>query len=229
MGLVFPISYFQKENKFGKLPEFGEVHFGEDFEDKSQVDFNTDTITFIGKVYYLYMATLFDGIKRIFRRFNAEFVPQNVVVKVICYPNIAICIKLSGSKEETAMVNFLSRELIACQKFYNKIKKDNQKDGEPWCERNQFKIEVRQLTGKRMAFKVDPNTTVCELKLRIRNREGIQLHQFKLTFQWKDLDNDGQTLANYGIGDKATINMPLCLKGGGGIIGGGGAVGGGHR
>ena len=126
------------------------------------------------------------------------------------------------------MVNFLSRELIACQKFYNKIKKDNQKDGEP-CERNQFKIEVRQLTGRRMAFKVDPNTTVCELKLRIRNREGIQLHQFKLTFQWKDLDNDGQTLASYGIGDKATINMPLCLKGGGGIIGGGGAVSGGHR
>ena len=127
------------------------------------------------------------------------------------------------------MVNFLSRELIACQKFYNKIAVDNQKDGEPWCERNQFKIKVRQLTGKRMAFKIDPNTTVCELKLRIRNREGIQLQQFKLTFQWKDLDNDGQTLANYGIGDKATINMPLCLKGGGGIIGGGGAVGGGHR
>ena len=42
VGLVFPISYFQKENKFGELPEFGESHFGEDFEDKSQVDFNTD-------------------------------------------------------------------------------------------------------------------------------------------------------------------------------------------
>ena len=155
----------------------------------------------------------------IFERFKVKFVPQNVVVKVNCYPKIAICIKLSGSKEEKAMVKFLCCKLIADQKrmeFYNKIelKVKNHKDSfDDECEENQFKIEVLTLTGNRMPFKVDPTTTFYELKLRIQVREGIFPDQIRIIFDGKEVDYDGRTLAYFGIGDKATINMLLCSRG----------------
>ena len=130
VGLVFPVSYFQDKKKFDEISgwqpglPFGlGLNYAEPFEDKSQVNFNTGAITFIGKVslksHYSdrpNISRLYDGIGEVFRFFRVKIVPQNVAVKVICYPNIAICIKLSGSKEEIAMVKFLSRELIAYPK-----------------------------------------------------------------------------------------------------------------
>ena len=78
-----------------------------------QVYSKTGTITFIGNASDAWFTWgtrvnhLDDLIVGLFERFMVKFVPQNVVVKVNCYPKIAICIRLSGSKEETAMVNFL--------------------------------------------------------------------------------------------------------------------------
>ena len=215
-GLVLPVAFLLDiETLLSKL----EV---EEFEEKSQVDFNTDTITFIGKVSlkkfhysdsYSYsrpaLATLFDGIKEILRRFKVEFVPQNVIVKVNCYPNTAICIKLSGSKEEKAMVTFLQKIMES----YNKIVADTQKE----CEGNQFKIEVRRLTGKGTPLIVDPYTPIDMLKLKISKNvcEETPPKQLRLTSNRKQLE-DGQTLADYGIGDKDIIHVIYRLKGGGG-------------
>ena len=64
-----------------------------------------------------------------------------------------------------------------------------------------------------MPFKVDPTTTFYELKLRIQVREGIFPDQIRIIFDGKEVDYDGRTLAYYGIGDKATIDMVLCSRG----------------
>ena len=220
VGLVFPISYFHDKKKFDQIYS-GEMRYEEDFEDKSQVGFNTGAITFIGKASFRAhysdrpdISTLYDGIGEVFRRFEVKIVPQNVAVKVICYPNIAISIKLSGSKKEIAMVKFLSLELIAYpkkMKFYNKIVAENQKDGNE-CEGNQFRIKVRTLTGEIIPFKVDPNTAIYHLKLRIHDRKGISRNQIRIVFNGKQLE-DEPTLAYYGIGDKDTVHMLLRLTG----------------
>ena len=198
----------------------------EEFEDKSQVDFNTDTITFIGKGSFKYphsglypytpgIAKLFDGIKEILRHFKVEFVPQNVIVKVICYPNIAICIKLSGLKEEKAMVKFLQEKMES----YNKIVADTQKE----CEGNQFRIKVQTLSGKVAPLIVDPYTPIDILKLKISKfffgfcgtLGTTTPKQLRLTTNRKQLE-DGRTLGDYGIGDKDIVYVIQRMKGGGG-------------
>ena len=160
-GLVLPVSYLLYNGILYQPEE-------EEFEDKSQVDLNAGTITFIGKASLPDIARLLSSIEKEFENFEVKFVPQNVVVKVNCYPNIAICIKLLGSKEENAMIDFLSRELIAYQKkmeFYNKIelKVKNEKDsGRNECEINQQMFIVK-FNNETMFFKVEPNTTIYEI------------------------------------------------------------------
>ena len=209
-GLVFPVNFLHCDDKIfdgDYQPE------EEELEDESQVYTNNDTITFIGQArftpQYLMMG--------IFKRFKVKFVPQNVVLKVNCYPNIAICIKLSGSKEENAMVKFLCCKLIADQKrmeFYNKIalKVRNQDSRIDECQGNQIQIKVLTLNGKRMPFKVDPTATIYELKLRIQNRERISPDQIRIIFQGKEVDNDRRTLADYGIGDEDTVHTVFDSK-----------------
>ena len=213
-GLVFPVSFLHCDEKIfdgDYQPE------EEEFEEESQVYTNNDTITFIGQArftpQYLMMG--------IFKRFKVKFVPQNVVLKVNCYPNIAICIKLSGSKEENAMVKFLCCKLIADQKrmeFRNKIelKVRNQDSRSDECQGNQINIKVLTLNGKRMPlcllFKVDPTATIYELKLRIQDREGIFPDQIRIIFHGKEVDSDEQTLADYGIGDEDTVHTVFDSK-----------------
>ena len=49
-GLVFPVDLFYGY-KYGFF--FGKTRYVKDHEDKSQVDFNTGTITFVGEAYFI--------------------------------------------------------------------------------------------------------------------------------------------------------------------------------
>ena len=220
MGLVFPISYLGCDfNKDAVLNEPKE----EEFEKKSQVYSNTGTITFIGEAKG---KIDFDNlIMGIFEHFKAKFIPQNVVVKVNCYPNIAICIKLSGSKEEHGMVSFLSRRLIAYQKIrQRKYLSDKEKKKREF--RNKIKLKVKDhhdsnskiffVTtphGRSVQFNHDLNTTIYKLKLRIQIREGIPPHRQALVKSGRKLQ-DEQTFADCGISVESFVNLIISLIGG---------------
>ena len=214
-GLVLPVGYLLYNGILYQPEE-------EEFEDKSQVNFNAGTITFIGKASLPDIARLLSRIEKKFENFEVKFVPQNVVVKVNCYPNIAICIKLLGSKEENAMIDFLSREHIAYQKkmeFYNKIElkvKNENDSGRNECEINQQMFIVK-FNNKTMVFKVEPNATIYELKLKIKDQTEIPPNQQRILFGGAQRE-DERTLADYNIRPFSTLYLVKRLLGGTGSI-----------
>ena len=107
------------------------------------------------------------------------------------------------------MVDFLSRELIAYQKkmeFYNKIelKVKNEKDsGRNECEINQQMFIVK-FNNETMFFKVEPNTTIYELKLKIKDQTEIPPNQQRILFGGAQRE-DERTLAYYNIRPFSTL------------------------
>ena len=206
VGLVFPISYldggYEREVVLNKPNE-------EELKKNSQIYSKTSTITFIGVAR---RKINFNSLMGIFERFKVKFVPQNVMVKVNCYPKIAICIKLSGSREENALVNFLSCQLIVEQQMRrrNKIElKEKNHD-------SKFRVFVKMLTGKTEDFYLDKNSDFDELRLRIYIREGSEgtLPDYqRLIFAGKQLE-EGRNFADYNIQHNSTIHMVLCNRGG---------------
>lgn len=72
---------------------------------------------------------------------------------------------------------------------------------------------VRLLSGKSMAFKVDPNMTGRQLKEEIMKQESINVDQQRLIYQGKQIEDD-DTLGSFSIGADANIHLVLRLKGG---------------
>ncbi|KAG2450739.1 hypothetical protein HYH02_004577 [Chlamydomonas schloesseri] len=75
-------------------------------------------------------------------------------------------------------------------------------------------IFLKNLTGKTITIDLDLSTaTVCSLKALIRDTQGVPVHQQRLLFAGKQLQ-DGHTLADYNIHKEATLYLALRMLGG---------------
>jgi hypothetical protein len=77
-------------------------------------------------------------------------------------------------------------------------------------KRNNIRITMKTLTGKKIIFNVSPNDTIRLCKFFFRLIEGVPLDQQRITFDGKQLE-DKKTFADYNIKNESTLYLVLRL------------------
>ena len=81
-----------------------------------------------------------------------------------------------------------------------------------------MKISVYTLTGKKIILDVECSDTIQHIKKLVEEIEGIPTNQQRLVFAAKQLI-DENTLADYNVQRDSSLQLVLCLRGGGGFSG----------
>jgi ubiquitin len=66
--------------------------------------------------------------------------------------------------------------------------------------------------NKRIPLMVKSSDTILDVKKKVQDKEGIPVHQQRLFFSEKQLENR-QTLASYNIQEKSTMEISLIFRG----------------
>eukprot|EP01083_Nonionella_stella_P094403 264826_1 len=81
-----------------------------------------------------------------------------------------------------------------------------------FVNKRSYDIFVKTQTGKTLILDMEPNDTIQTLKTKINTAEGIPFEQQRLVYAGESLEN-GRTLSQYNIQNKATVYLVLRLCG----------------
>lgn len=84
---------------------------------------------------------------------------------------------------------------------------------ESGAAQDDMNIFVKTLTGKTITLCVGSNCTVSELNSKIKEREGVEAHEQRLTYAGSLL-YDGTRISDYGVRCGSTIDLALGVRGG---------------